>query len=405
MVERTFRAESGRALATLARALGDVGAAEDAVQEAFVEALRTWPRRGIPDNPGAWVTTTARNRALDRVRRESLRPGKEEAAVREHPAAEPPDWTPVPDDQLRLVFTCCHPALAPASQVALTLRLVCGLQTPEIARAFLQPVATVAQRLSRARTKVRDAGIPFRVPPAHLLPERVPPVLACIYLVFTEGYNATGGDALIRHDLCDEAIRLARLVVDLMPDEPEAAGLLALLLVQDSRRAARLSADGEVVLLADQDRSTWDRERIAEADLLLTRTLRRRRPGPYQLQAAIAATHAQAPSWDDTDWESIAELYAALARVAPSPVVELNRAVAVGFAQGPAAGLAVLDAVADDPRLARGHQAAAVRADLHRRLGQAEAAAAAYRDALTRVGNAPERAFLRRRLAEVTGEP
>ena len=194
MVERTFRAESGRALATLARALGDVGAAEDAVQEAFVEALRTWPRRGIPDNPGAWVTTTARNRALDRVRRESLRPGKEEAAVREHPAAEPPDWTPVPDDQLRLVFTCCHPALAPASQVALTLRLVCGLQTPEIARAFLQPVATVAQRLSRARTKVRDAGIPFRVPPAHLLPERVPPVLACIYLVFTEGHSASDGD-------------------------------------------------------------------------------------------------------------------------------------------------------------------------------------------------------------------
>lgn len=402
VVERTFRAESGRALATLARALGDLGAAEDAVQEAFVEALRTWPTRGIPDNPGAWVTTTARNRALDRVRRESLRPGKEEAAMRQHPAAEPPDWTPVPDDQLRLVFTCCHPALAPASQVALTLRLVCGLQTPEIARAFLQPVATVAQRLSRARSKVRDAGIPFRVPPAHLLPERIPPVLACIYLVFTEGYAATTGDALIRHDLCDEAIRLARLLVGLMPDEPEAAGLLALLLVQDSRRAARLSAAGEVVLLADQDRSTWDRARIAEADEHLTRALRRRRPGPYQLQAAIAATHARAPSWEATDWAAIAELYAALAEVAPSPVVELNRAVAVGFADGPGAGLAVLEAVADDPRLARGHQAAAVRADLYRRLGRNGDAAGAYRDALTRVGNAPERAFLRRRLAEVT---
>lgn len=233
--------------------------------------------------------------------------------MREHPAAEPPDRTPVPDDQLRLVFTCCRPALAPASQAALTLRLVCGLQTAEIARAFLQPVATVAQRLSRARAEVRDAGIPVRVPPAHLLPERVPPALACIYLVFTEGYTATAGDALIHHDLCDEAIRLARLVVGLMPDEPEAAGLLALVLLQDSRRASRLSAAGEVVLLAEQDRSAWDRERIAEADEHLTRALRRRRPGPYQLQAAIAGTHAQAPSWEATDWASIAGRYAARA--------------------------------------------------------------------------------------------
>ena len=404
MVERTFRAESGRALATLARVLGDLGAAEDAVQEAFVEALRTWPARGIPDNPGAWVTTTARNRALDRVRRETQRPGKEEAAVRHHPAPEPPDWTPVPDDQLRLVFTCCHPALAPAAQVALTLRLVCGLQVPEIARAFLQPTATVAQRLTRAKAKVRDAGIPFRVPPAHLLPERLGPVLACVYLVFTEGYNATAGDELIRRELCDEGIRLGRLVVDLMPDEPEAAGLLALLLVQDSRRAARLSPGGDIVLLADQDRTRWDRDRIAEADDLLTRALRRQRPGPYQLQAAIAASHAAAPTWEDTDWAAIAGLYAALAQVAPSPVVELNRAVAVGFADGPEAGLAVLDGVAGDARLARGHQLAAVRADLLRRLGRADAAAAAYRDALARVGNGPERAFLRRRLAEVTAE-
>jgi RNA polymerase sigma-70 factor (ECF subfamily) len=405
VVERTFRAESGRALATLARVLGDLGAAEDAVQEAFVEALRTWPARGIPDNPGAWVTTTARNRAFDRVRRESRRAGKEEAAMRDRAEPDPPDWAPVADDQLRLVFTCCHPALAPASQVALTLRLVCGLQATEIARAFLQPVATVAQRLSRAKAKVRNAGIPFRVPPAHLLPERLPPVLACIYLVFAEGYAATVGDDLIRADLCDEAIRLARLVVDLMPDEPEAAGLLALLLVQDSRRAARLSPAGEVVLLAEQDRSRWDRQRIAEADELLQRALRRRRPGPYQVQAAIAATHAQAATWDDTDWPAIARLYAELGRVAPSPVVELNRAVAVGFAAGPEAGLAVLEGVADDPRLARGHQLPAVRADLYRRLGRTAEAAAAYREALERAGTAPERAFLCRRLAEAGGSP
>jgi RNA polymerase sigma-70 factor (ECF subfamily) len=308
----------------------------------------------------------------------------------------------VPDDQLRLVFTCCHPALAPAAQVALTLRLVCGLQVQEIARAFLQPAATVAQRLTRAKAKVRDAGIPFRVPPAHLLPERLGPVLACVYLVFTEGYNATAGDELIRRELCDEGIRLGRLVVDLMPDEPEAAGLLALLLVQDSRRATRLSPAGDIVLLADQDRTRWDRDRIAEADDLLTRALRRQRPGPYQLQAAIAASHAAAATWEDTDWAAIAGLYAALARVAPSPVVELNRAVAVGFVDGPEAGLAVLDGVAGDARLARGHQLAAVRADLLRRLGRADAAADAYRDALARVGNGPERAFLRRRLAEVT---
>jgi RNA polymerase sigma-70 factor (ECF subfamily) len=402
VVERTFRAESGRALATLARVLGDLGAAEDAVQEAFVEALRTWPARGVPDNPGAWITTTARNRALDRARREARRAGKEEAAVRERPDPEPPELTPVADDQLRLMFTCCHPALAPASQVALTLRLVCGLRTPEIARAFLQPVATVAQRLSRARAKVRDAGIPFRVPPAHLLPDRLTPVLACVYLVFTEGYQATAGDELIRHDLCDEGVRLARLVAELMPDEPEALGLLALVLVQDSRRAARLTADGEVVLLAEQDRSLWDRDRIAEADAVLVRALRRGRPGPYQVQAAIAGVHAQAPAWQATDWPTIAALYAELAGLAPSPVVELNRAVAVGFAAGPEAGLAVLEAVADDPRLTGGHQLPAVRADFYRRLGRRDEAAEAYRAALARVGNAPERAFLRRRLAEVS---
>jgi RNA polymerase sigma-70 factor, ECF subfamily len=407
VAERTFRAESGRALATLARLLGDIGAAEDAVQEAFVEAMRTWSDRGVPRNPGAWITTTARNRALDRLRRESRRAGKEEAAVREGPGG--PGWPgeggevhPVADDQLRMVFTCCHPALAPPAQVALTLRLVCGLGTAEIARAFLQPEPTVAQRLVRAKAKIRDAAIPFRVPPGHLLPERLPLVLACVYLVFTEGYAATSGDDLVRRELCDEGVRLARLVVELMPDEPEARGLLALVLLQDARRPARLSPAGDLVLLEDQDRSAWDRDRIAEGLAHLDRARRRSRTGPYQLQAAVAATHATAPTWADTDWTRIAALYAGLATIAPSPVVELNRAVAVAFAEGPAAGLRVLDAVAGDPRLGLTHQLAATRADLLRRLGRSDEAAAAYREALGLVGTAPERAFLERRLAEVT---
>ncbi len=399
-------------LATLARLLGDLSLAEDAVQEAFVESLRSWPDRGVPRNPGAWITTTARNRAIDRARREAARDRKEVAAVRalSNPDPDPePDPPPpaephaVDDDRLRLVFTCCHPALAPPAQVALTLRLVCGLQTPEIARAFLQPEATVARRLVRAKAKVRDAVIPLRVPPPHLLPERVPFVLACVYLVFSEGYAATAGDALVRHELCDEGIRLARLVVELMPDEAEARGLLALTLLQDSRRAARLSTDGDLMLLEHQDRSRWDHDRIAEGTAELERALLRRRPGPYQLQAAIAGLHANAPSWAGTDWPQIASLYAELARVAPSPVVELNRAVAVAFIDGPAAGLAVVDAVADDARLARTHLLPATRADLLRRLGSRAEAAEAYRDALALVGTAPERTFLERRLSEVTG--
>jgi RNA polymerase sigma-70 factor, ECF subfamily len=415
-LERAFRSESGRVLATLARQLGDLDAAEDAVQEAFVEAMRTWPGRGVPDKPGAWITTTARNRALDRMRRDSRRQAKEKAAMGGRPESEPsrpPDpWGPSTgeatepepaDDQLRLIFTCCHPALAPAAQVALTLRLVCGLQTAEIARAFLQPEATVAQRLVRAKAKIRTAAIPFRVPPAHLLPERLPAVLACIYLVFSEGYAATAGDELVRRELCDEGIRLGRVVVQLMPDEPEARGLLALLLMQDSRRDARVSAGGDLVLLEDQDRSSWDHGRIAEGTAQLERALLRRRPGPYQLQAAIAGLHATASSWADTDWPQIAALYTELARVAPSPVVELNRSVAVAFTEGPAAGLGVVDAVADDPRLARTHLLPATRADLLRRLGRWDEAAEAYRAALALARTGPERAFLQRRLDEVAG--
>jgi RNA polymerase sigma-70 factor, ECF subfamily len=410
VVERTFRAQSGRAIATLTRLLGDLSTAEDAVQEAFVAALRTWPDRGVPDRPGAWITTTARNRALDRMRREARRPAREsaadigvsdEAAPRDR-ALQADEVVPVVDDQLRLMFTCCHPALAPAAQVALTLRMVCGLQTSEIARAFLQAEPTVYQRLTRAKAKIRTTNIPFRVPPGRLLGERVPPVLACVYLVFTEGYSASAGDDLIRRELCDEGVRLARLLVALLPAEPEARGLLALVLLQDSRRAARVGPEGELVLLEDQDRSRWDADRIAEGRAELDRSWRVGPPGPYRLQAAIAAAHASAPTWEATDWPRIAALYGELARRAPSPVVELNRAVAVSFADGPAAGLAVVDAVADDPRLARTHRLPATRADLLRRLGRTDEAAAEYRAALSRVGTAPERAFLQRRLAEVT---
>jgi RNA polymerase sigma-70 factor (ECF subfamily) len=403
VVEEVFRRESGRALATLARFLGDVGAAEDAVQEAFLAALRRWPATGLPDRPGAWITTTARNRALDVVRKESQRPEREHRAVREALEDTPPILHPVADDQLQLLFTCCHPALAPESRVALTLRLVCGLQVKEVSRALLSSEDAVARRLHRAKVKIREARIPLRVPPPELLDERVPSVLGCVYLTFSEGYAATAGDDLIRHELCDEAIRVARLLTDLLPDEPGAQSLLALMLLQDSRRATRLDADGQVVLLADQDRSSWRRDRIDDGLAWLDRAGRHRAlsagAASYLLQAAIAAEHARAATWDGTDWPAIVRHYDQLAKLTRSPVVLVNRAVAVSFADGPAVALPTLDKLATDPRLANSHLLATARADVRRRLGRTAEAVELYRHALTLAATAPERAFLQRRIA------
>jgi RNA polymerase sigma-70 factor (ECF subfamily) len=401
-VAEAFRNEWGQVVATLIGLTGDWDLAEECAQDAFALAVQRWPRDGVPQRPGAWLTTTARNRAVDRQRREAVGAAKLREVARlsgpEHPAD---DASGVPDDRLRLMFTCCHPALAFESQVALTLRTLAGLTTAEIAHAFLVPEQTMAKRLVRAKQKIRNAGIPYRVPPAHLLPERTTAVLGVLYLLFNEGYTASAGADLIRQGLCGEAIRLARLVTALMPDEPEAGGLLALLLLHDARRATRVDEAGDLITLEDQDRTRWDPGEIAEGVDVLDRALRQSRPGPYQIQAAIAACHATATVAADTDWPQIAALYGQLARFVPSPVVELNRAVAVAMADGPAAGLALVEKLAADDELTGYHLLPATRADLLRRLGRADEAADAYRMALDLAGTGAERRFLARRLAEL----
>ncbi|HEY1388583.1 MAG TPA: RNA polymerase sigma factor [Ktedonobacterales bacterium] len=413
IVDHVYRQESGRILAALIASLRDFTLAEDALQDAMVAALQQWPASGVPRNPAAWLTTIARRKAIDRLRREGtlaqkqalLQALEQVGATDSLDTAE--DAPPIPDERLKLFFTCCHPALPLEARVALTLRTLGGLSTAEIAAAFLTPLPTMAQRLVRAQRKIRDAGIPYRAPPLPLLAERMEGVLAVLYLIFNEGYTSTSGDALIRQDLCAEAIRLTRVLVALiasepeLPEEPEALGLLALMLLHSSRRAARVDAAGDLVLLEDQDRTLWNWAEVVEGMETLDKALALRRPGPYQIQAAISALHAEAPTPAETDWQQIALLYARLAHMTPSPVVELNQAVAVAMAEGPDAGLEMLDRLRLGEALAHYYLYHAARADLLRRAGRVEEATASYREALSLCQNRIERRFLQRRLAEL----